>query len=110
METARSICLAIPASAIGDFRFTYAGESGVRNNLRGPGVFGWDMGLGKRWKMPYAEGHSVQFRWEVFNVPNSVRFDVQSVSLYLDTSTSFGKYTRLLSNPRIMQFALRYDF
>jgi hypothetical protein len=99
-----------PGAAIGGFRVTYPGESGVRNNLRGPGVLGWDMGLGKRWKMPYAEGHSVQFRWEVFNVPNAVRFDVQSASLYLDNSTSFGKYTRLLSNPRIMQFALRYDF
>jgi hypothetical protein len=68
------------------------------------------MGLGKRWRMPYAESHSVQLRWEVFNIPNSVRFDVQSVNLNLDNATSFGKYTRLLSNPRIMQFALRYEF
>jgi len=60
--------------------------------------------------MPYAEGHSIQFRWEVFNVPNTVRFDVQSVQPELDIATSFGKYTRLLSNPRIMQFALRYEF
>jgi hypothetical protein len=99
-----------PSTAIGGFRYTYPGESGVRNNLRGDGVFGWDMGLGKRWKMPWAEGHSLQFRWEVFNVPNAVRFDVQSVQPELDIATSFGKYTRLLSNPRIMQFALRYEF
>ena len=99
-----------PASAILDFRHDYPGESGVRNNLRGDGVFGWDMGLGKRWKMPYSESHSVQFRWEVFNVPNSVRFDVQSANTNIDNATSFGKYTRLLSNPRIMQFALRYEF
>ncbi len=99
-----------PSSAIQDFRYTYPGESGVRNNLRGDGVFGWDMGLGKRWKMPYLEGHSLQFRWEVFNVPNTVRFDVQSIAPSLDNATSFGKYTRLLSNPRIMQFALRYEF
>jgi hypothetical protein len=99
-----------PGKAIGGFRYTYPGESGARNNLRGDGVFGWDMGLGKRWKMPYAEGHSLQLRWEVFNVPNAVRFDVQSISPELDISTSFGKYTRLLSNPRIMQFALRYEF
>jgi carboxypeptidase family protein len=98
------------SKAILDFRHDYPGESGIRNNLRGDGVFGWDMGLGKRWKMPYAEGHSVQFRWEVFNVPNTVRFDVQSANLNIDNATAFGKYTRLLSNPRIMQFALRYDF
>jgi len=99
-----------PATAILDFRYAYPGESGSRNNLRGDGVFGWDMGLGKRWKMPYSESHSVQFRWEVFNVPNSVRFDVQSANTNIDNTTSFGKYTRLLSNPRIMQFALRYEF
>jgi hypothetical protein len=99
-----------PSSAILSFRHDYPGESGPRNILRGDGVFGWDMGLGKRWIMPYSESHSVQFRWEVFNVPNAVRFDVQSINLAIDNATSFGKYTGLLSNPRIMQFALRYEF
>ncbi|PYT08218.1 MAG: hypothetical protein DMF60_05305 [Acidobacteria bacterium] len=99
-----------PTAAIGNFRHAYPGESGTRNIMRGDGVFGWDMGLSKRWKMPYSESHSLQFRWDVFNVPNAVRFDVQSVNLNIDNSTSFGKYTNLLSNPRIMQFALRYEF
>jgi hypothetical protein len=99
-----------PGAALLEFRHDYPGESGVRNNLRGGGVFGWDMGLGKRWKMPYSESHTVQFRWEVFNVPNTVRFDVQSINTNIDNATAFGKYTRLLSNPRIMQFALRYEF
>ena len=57
-----------------------------RNNLRGDGIFNIDMGLDKRWKMPYNEKHSIQFRWEVFNVTNSVRFDVQSLSLALDNA------------------------
>jgi hypothetical protein len=99
-----------PSTALGDFRHDFPGESGTRNNLRGDGFFGVDMGLSKRWKMPYAEKHSLQFRWEVFNVPNSARFDVQSVSTAIDLATAFGKYTRLLTNPRIMQFALRYEF
>jgi hypothetical protein len=60
--------------------------------------------------MPYKETHSVQFRWEVFNVTNSVRFDVQSLSLALDNQTSFGNYSQELSVPRVMQFALRYEF
>lgn len=96
--------------AFGGFRHDYPGESGARNILRGDGFFGVDMGLSKRWKMPYAEGHSLQFRWETFNVPNSTRFDVQSVNLSLTNSTEFGKYTGLLTNPRVMQFALRYEF
>ena len=96
--------------AISSFRHDYPGESGVRNNLRGDGLFNVDMGLAKRWKMPYNENHSIQFRWEVFNVTNSVRFDVQSISPALDQATSFGNYTQELSVPRVMQFALRYDF
>jgi hypothetical protein len=69
------------------------------------------MGLNKRWKMPF-ENHSLQFRWEVFNVPNLTRFDVASLSARpeLDLATQFGNYTNLLTNPRVMQFALRYEF
>jgi hypothetical protein len=99
-----------PAGAITSFRHDYPGESGARNVLRGDGVFGWDLGLSKRWKVPFLENHTLQFRCEVFNVPNSVRFDVQSIKLSLDNANEFGKYTNLLSNPRIIQFALRYEF
>jgi hypothetical protein len=35
-----------------------------------------DLGLSKRWKMPFGESHSLVLRWEVFNVPNLKRFDV----------------------------------
>lgn len=97
-------------AAISDFMHDYPGESGVRNNLRGDGLFNIDLGLDKRWRMPYNESHSVQLRWEVFNVTNSVRFDVQSLSLSLTNQSSFGNYTQELSVPRVMQFALRYEF
>jgi hypothetical protein len=60
------------------------------------------------------EKQSLQFRWEVFNLSNSVRFDVQagliSGALGLGSGGSFGNYSGLLTNPRIMQFALRYEF
>ena len=68
------------------------------------------MALSKRWIMPWKESHSMQFRWEVFNVPNLHRFDVQSVNTNIDTGPAFGLYTGLLTNPRTMQFALRYEF
>ena len=87
------------------------GQAGQRNNLLGPGYFSLDMGLSKRWIMPWSEKHSVQFRWEVFNVFNAVRFDPLSINDTLDFSGStFGQYTRLSTNPRVMQFALRYEF
>jgi hypothetical protein len=56
------------------FGYAFPGETGQRNQLRGPGFFGVDLGLAKRWKMPWSDNHSLQFRWEVFNVTNSVRF------------------------------------
>jgi len=101
-----------PTAAHGDFTYTYTGESGSRNNLRGPGYASWDMSLNKRWKMPI-EGHSLQFRWEIFNVPNLHRFNVQSTSnpyTLQQLPQDFGAYTSLLTNPRVMQFALRYEF
>jgi len=97
-------------TGIGAFRQALPGESGTRNILRGDGYAGLDMSLSKRWKMPYAEGHSVQFRWEVFNVPNLTRFDVRTVATGLDAGDAFGTYGGLLTKPRVMEFALRYEF
>ncbi len=101
-------------AAINSFAPAYAGESGQRNEIRGQGYFGIDLGLAKRWRMPWNDGQSVQFRWEVFNVTNTPVFDVQSAlvsqTLGLTSGGTFGNYTGLLNNPRIMQFALRYEF
>jgi hypothetical protein len=45
---------------------------------------------------------------------NTAKFDAQSAllsnSLGLDSGSSFGNYSGLLTNPRIMQFALRFEF
>lgn len=94
----------------GIFRATYPGEAGQRNNFRGPGYFGIDTGVGKVWKPK--ESQELRFSWEVFNVTNSVRFDaaeaVANESL-LGIST-FGKYIKTLTDPRVMQFGLRYTF
>ena len=94
---------------LGPFRHDLPGESGMRNTVRGPGFAGLDAGLSKRWKMPYAESHNLIFRWEVYNVPNLKRFDVQTITTDI-SSSSFGVYSGMLTNPRVMQFALRYEF
>ncbi|PYU76006.1 MAG: hypothetical protein DMG49_02100 [Acidobacteria bacterium] len=103
-----------PAAAQADFTLPLPGGVGSRNVLRGDGFASWDMSLGKSWKMPW-ESHSLQFRWEVFNVPNLTRFNAQGVGASLLTSLtqspgSFGAYNSLLTQPRVMQFALRYEF
>jgi len=104
-------------NAYQSFGYAYPGGTGARNQIRGPGYFGVDMGLAKRWKMPWSEKQSLQFRWEVFNVTNSVRFNVQSAAasnsngtLFNGNSSNFGNFSGLLTNPRIMQFALRFEF
>jgi hypothetical protein len=105
-----------PAAAQQDFTLPLPGQVGSRNVLRGNGFAEWDMSLYKSWKMPYRETHSVQFRWDVFNVPNLTSFNAQSVgsSALLTSLTqspnNFGAYTSLLTQPRVMQFALRYEF
>jgi hypothetical protein len=95
---------------LGPFRHDFPGESGTRNQVRGDGFATFDAALSKSWTMPYAESHLIRFRWEVFNVPNLNRFDVASITNGLDQGSSFGKYSGLLTNPRVMQFALRYEF
>ncbi len=107
-----------PVTAIADFQNPFPGQSGTRNVLRGDGYAGLDMALSKRWKMPW-ENHSLQFRWEVFNVPNLHRFNVQSglqtqagcaCIASMQQPQTFGDYTGLLTQPRVMQFDLRYEF
>jgi hypothetical protein len=92
------------------YTYTMPGESGQRNGIRGDGAFNINLGVSKRFVMPYNESHSLQFRWETFNLTNSVRFDIQSASLDLSQTSSFGKYRGTLNNPREMQFGLRYEF
>ena len=96
--------------AIGAFQSPFPGSGGARNQIRGQGFFNVDLGLAKRWHMPWNEKYTLQFRWEVFNVTNSVRFNVQSNVPEVDISSTFGNYTGLLTNPRVMQFALRFEF
>jgi hypothetical protein len=103
-----------PTGALSDFVHPFPGGTGSRNVLRGNGFAGLDMGLSKRWKMPW-ESQTLQFRWEVFNVPNLKRFNVQAglgdgAPSLQQVPSAFGDYTGLLTQPRVMQFALRYEF
>ena len=107
-----------PVAAFNDFQHPFPGQAGSRNVVRGDGYAGLDMALSKRWKMPW-ESQDLQFRWEVFNVPNLHRFNVLSglgtsacncIASLQQAPASFGNYTGLLTQPRVMQFALRYEF
>jgi hypothetical protein len=100
-----------PGEAIGqygDFIETFAGQSGLRNNFRGFGFFNIDTGLYKVFTMPYNEHHKLQFRWETFNITNTTVFSNPSPSDF--AISSFGKVTGTLTQPRQMQFAMRYTW
>ncbi len=99
-----------PTAAFSSFDLTYPGQSGSRNVIRGDGFFTIDTALSKRFTMFYNEKHSVQIRAEAFNVTNTVRFDVNQVSLSMSNSVSFGKYNGTLNTPRVIQFGARYEF
>ena len=114
-----------PEAVYRSFRPARPGEVGDRNVLRAPGYISLDMGLYKSFKMPW-EGHQLQFRWEVFNVTNTQRFDgltISDLGLGSDPflgesspSRDFGKFTSTQAPlnetkaGRVMQFALRYTF
>ncbi|MBL8227172.1 MAG: TonB-dependent receptor [Bryobacterales bacterium] len=99
-----------PRAALDSFGFTLPGEIGNRNNIRGDGVFNIDASLAKNMFMPYNEKHTLQLRWEVFNVTNTVRFDPANINLSLGNRTTFGRYQGTLQPSRVMQLSLRYDF
>ncbi len=99
-----------PAQALAALQNPYPGEAGQRNNFRGDGYFGIDARMAKNWKL--SERTGMQFAWDVYNVTNSVRFDVNPLNSLqnLTTSGSFGVYGATLTTPRVQQLSLRFSF
>jgi hypothetical protein len=101
-----------PGVALNAYGFSLPGDAGQRNGLRGDGVFTIDVGLGKRFDLFSVKDqmHTLQFRAEVFNLTNTVRFDTASINTGITNAATFGLYTQMLNRPRVMQLALRYEF
>jgi hypothetical protein len=79
-----------------------------RNSPRNPaGKHTFDLSLGKSFKMPYLEGHSLQFRAELFNAFNTPQFANPDANL---GDGSFGQITNTSLPNREVQFALKYVF
>jgi carboxypeptidase family protein len=73
------------------------------NAFVGPSQFQNDLALTRTFKLAT---RGFQFRWEVFNVLNKANFNNPTSGL---NSTNFGRILTA-GQPRIMQFALKYDF
>ena len=89
-------------------RLPYPGEAGERNNFRGDGYFGIDSGLSKAWAL--REYGNLKFAWEVYNITNTTRFDPFSIGAQLTQGNLGTASSPTLTQPRRMQFSLRYDF
>ncbi|HMC59286.1 MAG TPA: hypothetical protein VKJ01_08855, partial [Candidatus Solibacter sp.] len=76
-----------------------------RNTLRGPGTKVFDFSLGRNFAI--TERAQLQFRWEVFNLTNTVQFALPNSNISGGTP---GVITALAGDPRLMQFALRLKF
>jgi hypothetical protein len=79
-------------------------------SIIGPGVVNFDMALYK--DFPIKERASFQFRVEAFNIFNHTNFGAPSGSGGVQTNYgagNFGQVTTAL-DPRILEFALRFQF
>jgi hypothetical protein len=74
-------------------------------NVRGPGLFDWDMSVFKNFAI--AERINAQFRAEAFNATNTVEFGNPNTTF---TSATFGQITSQINSPRLLQLGLRITF
>jgi hypothetical protein len=83
-----------------------AGRFGTlgRNVFHGPGINNTDISVVK--KTSIREEHNLEFRSEFFNIFNHAQFLNPNGSI---SSANFGRITGT-QNPRLIQFALKYNF
>jgi Carboxypeptidase regulatory-like domain len=122
-----------PTGIYQSLRNARPGESGERNTLRLPGYFSLDLGLAKKFKMPW-EGHTLEVRLEAFNVTNTQRMGALTggrtgygvgldpggapfgcsgnacVTDPLTPPTIWSNFSGIQGKPREMQFGAIYRF
>jgi hypothetical protein len=92
-------CLSQP----GNFSFGNAPRS--QSNLRANGLDNWDLSAVK--KTPIREGQELEFRAEFFNIANHPQFMAPDTTL---GDALYGVVTSTANKPRLVQFALRYNY
>jgi hypothetical protein len=77
-----------------------------RNTLRGPNLTNFDASLARTFDY-FGEDRDLEFRWEVFNVFNTPQFGLPDRNV---SGTAAGRISSLAGDPRVMQFALKFNF
>ena len=92
----------------------------VLPNYRAPGFWNLDTALSKNF--PVAEGKYFEFRWEAFNALNHMNLGFPNTSYCLSpggsgqtdlvhkAGCSFGRITNIQTDPRSMEFALKFNW
>jgi hypothetical protein len=86
------------------------------NSIFGPGSFIVNTGLSRIF--PITESQNIEFRWEVFNVPNHPNLYNPQTAFVAptfgqpspSTTAGLGALAQTVNDPRIMQFMLKYTF
>jgi hypothetical protein len=97
-----------PDAVLAALRYPRHGETGNRNLFRSEAFWKVDAVVSKRFSMPWSERHHLTFRAEAYNVTNTNFF--APPALDISSPGTFGFITASQSTPRVLQFALRYDF
>ena len=109
-------CACSPGTAAGAiFRPTYPGESGQRNNFRGPGYFDVDFSIVKKFGLPntrfWGEGANIELRGNSFNTFN--KLNLQPFSFGTDNTRVenliFGRSPGALAG-RVLEFQAKFNF
>ena len=125
-----------PNGIYASLRNALPGESGERNTLRLPGYVSLDMGLAKKFRLPWGGegGHTLELRLEAFNVTNTQRMGALTggrtgygigldpagepagcsgagcVATPLSAPTIWSNFSGIQGKPREMQFGAIYRF
>jgi hypothetical protein len=91
-----------------------------RNTIQGPGIFNIDAEVHKQFRMPFKEGHVLQFRIETFNTINHANWGMPSLNILngaafagqpgTNAHQSFGVVGSTQTGMRQIQLGLRYSF
>lgn len=100
---------------LSDFRYIVhnfaSGHNGnvTRNNFTYPGRQDWNLSAVKRFSMPYAEGHQLEFRADLFNAFNHPNLGVSGLDGNINSPT-FLDINRTRRGGRSIALWLKYSF